>query len=349
MRYAHDMHMTCTCIMTQIDGSVLLSMYTTGSGSSIARIAGAHLRHSAADSPAAPSPSHSRSGSSEGYSSRRSSRDSGRGVVSPTHHHGSQRSSSAEMSPTSPIHKSAYEKMLNGAASYGKKMQPAVNGSTSRGKPSGGVTRRVVSVVGQPTSPPGRERPLSSPNPPGTSSPSKYIRKPHQYDFVRYPHGYEEVDFPSQGPLQLSQASTKSEAKLNRLSRKSDSEKHPNNSSNKRTKMHLSVDSRLNKITRRKGSDKPFTVRKSPAISKRFSTGATMMGESEARRVRENSAAFVKAKYRVSNPEPSSHHYHYDGSFGATGGGNLAEEELAQDDVVFFDDRPVRKFCEAPS
>ena len=255
--------------------------------------------------------------------------------------------SSTERSPTSPVHKSAYEQMLNGTKNYNRKapsvqIQPVVNGSSRLEKQSSpsGVTRRVVSTLGQQTSPPtgGREQP-TIPSPPqgqGLLSPSKYVRKPHQYDYVRSPHGYEEVDFPSQGQSQLSQGSTKSEARISRVSRKSGSEKRSN--------IHLS-DSRLNKITRRRASDKTFGTRRSPAASKRFSTGNFTVEENEARRLRENSAAFVKAKYRVSNPEPSSQSLHHDISTTGSGAsrGALAEEELAQDDVVFVDDERVRE------
>ena len=323
---------------------------STGTSFGVAKVsAAAFQRHSVPESPAAPSPSHSHSGSSEDQSSRRSNRDSGRGVVSPSHlHRGSQRASSRERSPTSPVHKSAYEQMLNGTKNCGRKVpnvqiQPVVNGSMRLEKQSSpsGVTRRVVSTLGQQMSPPavGREQPtVPSPSQGQESlSPSKYVRKPHRYDYVRFPHGYEEVDFPSQGQSQLSQGSTKSEARISRVTRKSGSEKRSN--------IHLS-DSRLNKVTRRRASDKSFSTRRSPAASKRFSTGDFMMDESEARRLRENSAAFVKAKYRVSNPEPSSHQLHHDISMTGSGAsrGTLAEEELAQDDVVFFvDDERVRE------
>jgi hypothetical protein len=151
----------------------------------------------------------------------------------------------------------------------------------------------------------------SSPETTSSPSPSKYVRKPHKYDVVKLPHNYDEVEFTEQGvrPV-LSQASTKSESKLNstkwsRFAKRGSSEKRPNHQPPDK---HLS-DTRLNKISRRRASDKAVSARKSPGLSKRFSTGAVMMAEGgggESRRRRhENSQAFVKAKYRVSNPEPS--------------------------------------------
>ena len=234
--------------------------------------------------------------------------------------------------------------MLNGTASHIRKgqslhnVQPAVNGTLTSGEqqkdsPSG-TTRRVISVVAQgQMAPSGRDRFVSSPQ---SSSPSKYTRKKHQYDYVRYPHGYEEVDFSNQERLQLSQASTKSEIKLNskwaRFSRKNESEKPSKSETEKRANMHLS-DSRLNKITRRRASDKSGSTRKSPAISKRFSTGAHLMEGSEVRRRREYSDAFVKAKYRVSNPEPHSEMTSQQFYIGAVGrGDNLDLEDVGSGD-----------------
>lgn len=66
----------------------------------------------------------------------------------------------------------------------------------------------------------------------------------------------------------------------------------------------------------------------------------------------------MKAKYRVSNPEPSIHQLRHDISAtgSGAGGGTLAEEELAQDDMVFVDDERVRIMinavkppCEVPT
>ena len=326
--------------IVQLMKCFLYTLHCTGSVSGVDR-AIAHKRHNFAEPPAAPSPSHSRSDSSEGYSSRRSSRDSGRMVVSPTHHPGSQRVSSwssAERSSASPVHVSAYEQMLNGATGYirtGQSAQPVVNGSmTIRDQESpSGVSRRIVSNIGQQTAPSGHDRPVSSPNP---GSPSKYNRKKHhQYDHVRVPHGYEEIDLPIRERSQLSQASTKSESKLNskwsRFSHKNESEKGTKSEPNKRVNMHMS-DSRLHKITRRKGSDKTFGARKSPGASKRFSTGAFMMEGGEARRRKENSDAFVKAKYRVSNPEPNLDFY-----------SEMTQEELAQEDASSGENERVRK------
>lgn len=313
------------------------------------------------------SPSHSRSGSSEGHSSsRRSSRDSGRMVVSPTHQHhhyhhqrhssnqtSSASVSSGDRSSTSPIPvsiSSAYEQMLlNGSSRRSPNQlqsQPRNVGrsisSPDHELPSG-ATRRIVSIVNhdQPSvaaaaSPQqqGHVRIMSSPE---ATSPSKYVRKPHKYDEVRFPHAYDKVEFTDQGARVLSLASTKSESKLNstkwsRFAKRGSSEKRPNQPSN----MHLS-DTRLNKISRRRASDKAVSVRKSPALSKRFSTGAVMTAEGEARRSGDNSQAFVKAKYRVSNPEPGSewegqrfssiNEFADDGP----GGGILAEEDLVQD------------------
>ena len=282
------------------------------------------------------SPSHSRSGSSEGHSSsRRSSRDSGRMVVSPSHlhaHHHHHRSahqtssasvSSGERSSTSPIPvhlSSAYEQMLlNGSSSYrrspSQQQQPRNVVGRSVSSPdhelTSGATRRIVSIANQPSPAALQQgyhnRMMSSPET-TANSPSKYVRKPHKYDVVKFPHGYEEVEFTEQGVRPVfSQASTKSESKLNstkwsRFGKRGSSEKRPSQPPN----MHLS-DTRLNKISRRRASDKAGSTRKSPSLSKRFSTGAVMMAEGggEARRRRhENSQAFVKAKYRVSNPEP---------------------------------------------
>ena len=308
-------------------------------------------RHSIAEPPSASggSPSHSRSGSSEGHSSsRRSSRDSGRMVISPSHHHHSAHQtsssvSSGDRSSASPVHISAYEQMLlngNSRRSPSQQMQPRNIGrsvsSPDRDSPSS-ATRQTMSIVGQPSAAPqqGRGRLVSSPEAP---FPSKYARKPHQYDIVKFPHSYEEVEFTDPGQTLLSRASTKSEAKLNssklsRFSRKGGSEKRPNQPPN----MHVS-DSRLNKITRRRASDKTFSTRKSPGLSKRFSTGTVIMAEGgEARRRTEKSQAFIKAKYRVSNPEPGSEmmsqHYPSIDEFGADGPDSdvLAEEDFIQD------------------
>lgn len=285
------------------------------------------------------SPSHSRSDSSEGHSSsRRSSRDSGRMVVSPSHlhaHHHHRRSahqtssasvSSGERSSTSPIPvhlSSAYEQMLlNGSSSNrrspNQQQKPRNVVGRSVSSPdhelSSGATRRIAAVTNQPLPAALQQgyhsRMMSSPET-TSNSPSKYVRKPHKYDIVKFPHSYDEVEFMEQGvrPV-LSQASTKSESKLNstkwsHFAKRGSSEKRPNQPPN----MHLS-DTRLNKVSRRRASDKAMSARKSPGSSKRFSTGAVMMSEGEGgggearRRRHENSQAFVKAKYRVSNPEP---------------------------------------------
>ncbi len=318
-------------------------------------------RHSIAEPPAASggSPSHSRSGSSEGHSSRRSSRDSGRMMVSPSHHHHhsahqtSSSVSSGDRSSASPVHVSAYEQMLfNGSSSRRSPSQQAPPRSVGRSVSSpdqdlpSGATRQIVSVVNQPSAAPqqGRGQMVSVPE---ATSPSKYVRKPHQYDIVRFPHSYDEVEHTEQGVRVLSQASTKSESKLNstkwsRFTKRGSSEKRPNQPSN----MHLS-DTRLNKISRRRASDKAVSVRKSPGVSKRFSTGAVMMAEGgggEVRRRQENSQAFVKAKYRVSNPEPGSEimsqHFSSIAEFAADGPGRdaMAEDNLVQDVFLTSDD-----------
>lgn len=316
-------------------------------------------RHSIGEPPAAisGSPSHSRSGSSEGHSSRRSSRDSGRMMVSPSHHHHHHHSahqssssvSTGDRSSASPIHVSAYEQMLlNGSSRRSPSQQaPPRNVSRSASSPDqdlpSGATRRIVSVVNQPSAAPqqGYGRMVSVPE---ATSPSKYVRKPHQYDIVKFPHSYDEVQCTEQGVRVLSQASTKSESKLNstkwsRFAKRGSSEKRPNQPPN----MHLS-DTRLNKISRRRASDKAVSARKSPGLSKRFSTGAVMMAEREARRRQENSQALVKAKYRVSNPEPGSemmsqryssiHEFTADGSDKDA----MVEEDLAQDVFLTSDD-----------
>ena len=325
--------------------------------SSAVRGATTPKRHSIGEPPTASgghgSPSHSRSGSSEGHSSRRSSRDSGRMVVSPSHHHHHRHSahqtsssmSSGDRSSASPVHVSAYEQMLlNGSSRRSPSQLQAQPRNVGRSVsspdhelPSGG-TRQIVSVVNQPSaaSPQGLGWMVPSPE---AISPSKYIRKPHQYDVVKFPHSYDEVEYTDKGVRVLSQASTKSESKLNstkwsRFAKRGSSEKRPSQPPN----MHLS-DTRLNKISRRRASDKAVSARKSPGLSKRFSTGAVMMAEggAEARRRQENSQAFVKAKYRVSNPEPGSEmmsqRYSSIDEFAADGPGRdiLAEEDLVQD------------------
>ena len=324
--------------------------------SSAVRGATTPKRHSISEPPTASgghgSPSHSRSGSSEDHSSRRSSRDSGRMVVSPSHHHHHRHSahqtsssmSSGDRSSASPVHVSAYEQMLlNGSSrrSPSQQAQPRNIGrsvsSPDHQLPSGG-TRQIVSVVNQPSAAPQQGHGWMVPSP-EAPSPSKYVRKPHQYDVIKFPHSYDEVEYTEKGGRVLSQASTKSESKLNstkwsRFAKRGSSEKRPSQPPN----MHLS-DTRINKISRRRASDKAVSARKSPGLSKRFSTGAVMMAEGggEARRRQENSQAFVKAKYRVSNPEPGSEmmnqRYSSINEFVADDPGRdvLAEEDLVQD------------------
>ena len=276
-------------------------------------------------------------------------------MVSPTHHPRPSSLSSAESVPTSPVRLSAYEQMLNGSASYVRNSpilhaQPAIDGvmMSPREEPVSplSTTRQVVSVVARdhPASPPGHVQLVTSPGPP---SPMKYTRKPHAYDLVKFPHRYEDVEYlGDEQQQQLSRVSSKSEAKLNskwsRSSKKSELENGSKSASVKHNNMHLS-DSRLNKITRRRVSDKPPSAKKSPSSTKRFSTGFFTTERSEVRR-RENSSDFVKAKYRVSNPDPRSYmmsqQFHYGDMpvVAAAGEGRVPEEELTQEDDGCFGD-----------
>lgn len=326
------------------------SVYCIGSGaiSSLAM-----RRHSIAEYPGVPSPSHSRSGSSDGHSSRRSSRDSGRLVASPSHHHhhhpGAQRTSSvssAERSSASPVNISSYEQMLNNGTTNYIRRNPGLQthhggtrgGTVGRDSPSG-TTRLVTSRDQQMVAPGCDHRVVSSSE--QNSPSSRYVRKPHHYEIVRLPHGYEEVDFSGQQDRpQFSQASTRSEVKLNskrsRFSRRGSSEKRPNSGSNQ---MHMS-DSRLNKITKRRTNEKSFNVKKSPALAKRYSVGNVVTEANESR-----NTASIKAKYRVSNPEPCSEQRRQQFLYDGTAGREDVNENPTQEDGSSGDHDQVRREC----